>query len=351
MKKRPSAQPWTRQVESLRVPIIATSLAPVFIALATLILSGWDFSQILLGVFLPLQLIAGGFLGFRTFGKRGLKDAILMVFMVFLFAMVFVLLISVLVSLVTKGAQALSLHFIYENNRYVDTTTSLDYGGIGHAILGTIEIVGIATIISVPLGLLTAVYLRQSRGKHIAIVRTLVQSLSGLPSIVSGLFILAIMHFGNIQPSGFTGALALFPLMLPTVARVAEESLKLVPPELQMGALALGAPNYRAFFSVVLPAAKTGIVTAILLGVGRIIGETAPLLLTTIVSNTTNANPFNGPMTTLTTYVFTFLQANYSTSQLRAWGAALVLIILVAALFISARVFTRQKSSKPKRTK
>lgn len=348
MTTRPKVQPWQSQVRSLRLSIIVTSVVPALLAAGVLLLTQWDFSIVLLGVFLPLQLIFGGFLGARTFGRRGLADAIMMVGAVFLFAMVFVLLLSVLVSVITTGMSAMSPQFIYQNNRYVNTTTSLDFGGVGHAILGTLEIVLLASVIAVPLGIALAVYLTQSRAKHLAVIRTIVQALAGLPSIVSGLFILAFMHFVNLSASGFTGALALFPLMLPTVARVAEESLKLVPADLRMGALALGSPNYRAFFRVILPAAKTGIVTAILLGLARVIGETAPLLLTTTVSNVTNLNVFSGAIATLPTYIYSFLGSSYDVSQARAWGGALVLLALVAILFVAARVLTRKKSSKRK---
>jgi phosphate transport system permease protein len=351
MSTRPSVQPWDKQVRSMRGQIALVATLPAVIAVVTLSATKWDFSTVLLGVFLPIQLIAGMILGGVAFGKRGLKDAALMVLSVFLFAMVFVLLLSVFYSVLVNGAKILSPHFIYENNRYINTTTSTEYGGLGHAIIGTIEMVLTATIIAVPLGIAIAVYLTQSRAKHLPAIRIVVQGLSGLPSVVAGLFILAFMSLIGAHPAGIFGALALVPLMLPTVARVSEESLKLVPADLQMGSLALGAPNYRTFFSVILPAAKTGIVTALLLGVARILGETAPLVLTTTVGNTTNFNLFEGPMTALPTYIYSFLGSAYESSQLRAWGGALVLLILVGILFFSARIATRNKLSKRKMKK
>jgi phosphate transport system permease protein len=136
--------------------------------------------------------------------------------------------------------------------------------------------------------------------------------------------------------------------MLPTVARVAEESLKLVPADLRLAALALGAPNYRAFFQVILPAAKSGIITALLLGLARVVGETAPLILTTNANNGTNGNPFEGGIASLPTFVYSFLGSGYATSQQRAWGGALVLLMLVGVLFASARIFGRTKSLKSK---
>jgi phosphate transport system permease protein len=343
---RPSIQPWQTQNRSLLWSYVAVAVIPAVISALIFMFAKLDFSVILLGVFLPLQLVAGAILGFRVFGRKGLADAILMVLSVFLFAMVVILLSSVVYSVIQTGVQALSWHFIYQNSRYLDNTSPLDTGGIGHAILGTIEIVLVTTIITVPLGLSVAVYLTQSRAKHIPALRTVVQALSGLPSVVAGLFILSFIIIFHLDRSGFMGSLALLPIMLPTVARIAEESLKLVPADLRLGALALGAPNYKAFFSVILPAAKTGIVTAILLGVARVIGETAPLVLTTAMSPTTNLNIFAGPIATLPTYVFTTLQSVYTVSQIRAWGAALVLLLLVAIIFTSARVLSRPKSSK-----
>ena len=282
--------------------------------------------------------------------KRKIQDALLMTVAILFSSIVLVLLLSVLASVIFKGAEAMSPQFFTQNNVYVNTTTSLEYGGVGHAILGTLMIVLLTTLVAVPLGIAMAVYLTQSQSKTKNLVRTVTQALSGLPSVVSGLFILSFMSYAHLERSGFTGALALFPLMLPTVARVAEEALRLVPSDLRLAALALGAPNYRAFFQVILPAAKSGIVTALLLGLARVVGETAPLILTINANNGTNLNPFAGGIATLPTYVYGFLGSGYATSQLRAWGAALVLLVLVGILFGMARVLTRSKNSSKKST-
>jgi phosphate transport system permease protein len=166
--------------------------------------------------------------------------------------------------------------------------------------------------------------------------------MSGLPSVVAGLFVYSMLIVnGFTQYAGWAGSIALIPLMLPTVARVTEEALRLVPVELRNGALALGAPAWRAFLQVTLPAARTGILTAVLLGLARVIGETAPLLLTTMTSNVTNVNIFQGPIATLPTYIYTFITNGFDSSIQRAWGAALVIMILVAILFTSARLVAR----------
>jgi phosphate transport system permease protein len=323
------------------------STLPAATAALLAISFGWQFEFALLAVFLPLQLVAGLWLGTVTAGKRGRGDALLVIFTVFFSALVLVLLMSVLWSVVSNGAAAMSWQFFTQNNVYVSANTSLEYGGVGHSIIGTVLIVGLATVVTVPLGILIAVYLTETRGKTRGLIRTLIQAMSGLPSVVSGLFVYAaFIVTGITQYAGWAGSLALLPLMLPTVSRIAEESLRLVPADLRSAAVGLGAPNYRAFLQVVMPAAKSGLVTAILLGIARIIGETAPLVLTTFAAATTSVNIFNGPMSTLPTYLYGFISDPSIQSAQRAWGAALVMLILVGVLFTAARVMTRSRVGK-----
>ncbi len=279
-------------------------------------------------------------------GSRGFADGVLVVGSLLLAAVVFSLLLSVLWSVISAGSAAMSPQFLYQNNRYISTTTSLDYGGVGHAILGTLQLVLLATAVALPLGLAIAVYLTQTQSKLRNMVRSITQALAGLPSVVSGLFVLSIIAFLGAPKSGLFGAMALFPLMLPTVARVAEEALRLVPADLRLAALGLGAPNYRAFFQVILPAAKSGIITALLLGLARVVGETAPLILTIQANNATNLNPLDGGVATLPTYIYGFISAGYASSITRAWGASLVLLIIVGILFITARLLTGDKKKK-----
>jgi phosphate transport system permease protein len=260
-----------------------------------------------------------------------------------------VLLFSVLWSVLEAGFAALSPQFIYQNNVYVTPTTGLEIGGVGHAILGTLLVVGLSTLVTIPLGVATGVYLTETRAKSRGLIRVLLQAISGLPSIVSGLFVYSMLVVTGISAyAGWLGSLALVPLMLPTVARVTEESLKLVPQELRNGALGLGAPSWRAFLMVTLPAAQSGVVTAILLGVARVIGETAPLLTTTFAANNTSLNMVEGGLATLPTYIYNYISLGFDTSIQRAWGAALVLLILVGILFGAARYISRPKKAKKK---
>lgn len=343
-----TAEPW-KQISPANIAMIAVaSVLPIASGIFALVL-GLRFELSLLFVFLPIQLVLGIIAGRRVSGKRGQSDAVLQVFILFFAATVFILLVSVVWSVIAQGAKTISWQFITQNNTYISQSTSLEYGGVGHAIVGTLMLVALSTIVTVPLGIATAVYLTETRGRTRSVVRTLIQALSGLPSVVAGLFIYALFIASGItQFVGWAGSLALIPLMLPTVTRVAEETLILVPQELRNGALALGAPAWRSFWLVTMPAAKSGLITAVLLGIARIIGETAPLVVTTFASNGTNWNPFNGPIATLPTYLYGYIGSNYDTAVQRAWGAALVVLMLVAVLFIAARVVTRQKKSSKK---
>jgi phosphate transport system permease protein len=344
-----NAEPWKRKDPK---QVIGVSLAAILPALITWLIGmtiSADPTIAVVAIFLPLQLVAAGIMGVRIFGRRGIAESLLIVFTILLTILVGSLLLSVLWSVISAGAQTISWTFLSQNNVYISPTTSLDYGGVGHSIIGTLLIVGLTTVVTVPFGIAIAVYLTETRGKARGAIRILIQAMSGLPSVVAGLFVYsALIASGITQYAGWAGSLALLPLMLPTVARIAEEALRLVPADYRNGALALGAPAYRAFLQVTLPAAKTGIVTAVLLGIARIIGETAPLLLTTFAANNTSFNLFSGSMSSLPTYLYQYISNGNDTSTQRAWGAALVVLMLVGILFTTARVLGRSKKTTSK---
>ena len=347
-----SAEPWARSTASSRALQIFASIVPILIAAAAWYFGGVNLIVAVLFVLLPLLLVSTGLVGFMLKGKRGVPDAALIVMTIFLGTFVMVLLLSVVWSLVEAGFSALSPHFIYQNSNYVTPSDGLEFGGVGHAIVGTLLIVGLSTIITVPLGVATGVYLTETRANGRGFVRVILQAMSGLPSVVAGLFIYSMFIVTGVSEyAGWLGAFALVPLMLPTVSRVTEESLKLVPQELRNGALGLGASSWKAFFQVTLPAARSGVVTAVLLGVARVVGETAPLLLTVFPVSGTNFNLFAGGMATLPTYVYRFVSLGFDTAVARAWGAALVLMIMVGVLFGLARYISRPKSIKKKKVK
>ncbi|MFI1421829.1 phosphate ABC transporter permease PstA [Streptomyces sp. NPDC020731] len=221
-------------------------------------------------------------------------------------------------------------------------------GGIYHAILGTLEQVGLATLVSVPIGVLTAIYLVEyGRGKLAKAVTFFVDVMTGIPSIVAGLFILSLwVLILKMGPSGFAGSLALSILMIPVVVRSTEEMLKLVPNELREASLALGVPKWRTILKVVLPTSIGGIITGVMLAIARITGETAPVLLLVWGTDFINANPFQDPQESLPMYIY--LQwANSGGSGAafdRAWAAALTLIAFIMILNLVARGIARWKA-------
>jgi phosphate transport system permease protein len=245
----------------------------------------------------------------------------------------------------SKGAGGLSTHFFTQTMAAVGPQSKTTDGGGMHAIVGTLEQVAIAMVISVPVGLATAVYLNEVRGRFSLLVRTLVNAMSGVPSIVAGLFIYAvwILQFHHTF-SGFAAALALSILMLPTVTRTAEEVLRLVPDGLREASLALGSPEWRTVWSIVLPTARSGLITAVILGVARAVGETAPLIMTTFGSNSLNTDPFTDPQQALPLFVWGQYQLQLPGPLARAWTGALVLIVVVLILFSMARLIARSRS-------
>jgi phosphate transport system permease protein len=351
---RPAIEPWKVPNPARTTKIALASTIPGVLSIALTLLFSIDPAVAMILLFLPLQIISSVWAGRNIYGKKGQSDALLVIFTIFFSTFVGVLLVSLIWSVVVMGLKAMSWQFVSQNNIYITPTTSLEYGGVGHAVLGTLMMVGLSTLVTVPLGILVAVYLTETREKPRGAVRTLVQAMSGLPSVVAGLFVYSALIVGlGFGYGGWLGSLALIPLMLPTVARVAEESLRLVPQELRNGALALGAPAYRAFLQVTLPAAKSGLITAMILGVARVIGETAPLILTVNNTNGTNLD-LSQPMAALPTYIFQYIANTYDTSVQRAWGAALVVLILVTVLFTLARMVgktsvTAKKPSKKRK--
>ena len=344
MERPTEATPWKKRAGNFQTVIVIASVLPLIVSFAALNLAELSGAAILLTVFLPLQLLAAAVAAVFTRGRRGVADSQLNVLVFFATFFVVIMLGSILLSVISWGFKAVSPHFLYQNNVYITPTTSLEYGGAGHALIGSLLVVGLATLIAVPLGLAVAVYLTETKGRFKGPVRFLAQSMSGLPSIVAGLFVYALfIATGTVNLAGWLGSLALALLMLPTVVRMSEEVLKLVPGDLRSAALALGAPQRRTFFQVIMPTAKAGLITAVLLGVARIVGETAPLLLTTRLMSETSINPFYGDLATLPTFIFSNLTAGFDTGRARAWAAAFLLLAVVGLIFGTTRALTSQK--------
>jgi len=277
-------------------------------------------------------------------GWRRTKNRIATALMYLSFVLVLIPLVFVLITVIVRGAKVISWQFL-TSGPIPPQTLPADVGGIGPAVLGTLLIVALATAIAVPLGILGAIYLNEygNRGVLARLIGFFADVMTGVPSIVMGLFIFSIwvLHFGY---SGLAGAFALGCLMLPVVIRSTDEMLKLVPNPLREGSYALGATKARVTMTVVLPAAIGGIVSGALLAIARAAGETAPLLFTILTVYTANPNVFSGPNTAIPAQIFANAVSPYTGAQDRAWGAALTLIVIAFVLMIVARFITARFS-------
>jgi phosphate transport system permease protein len=254
-----------------------------------------------------------------------------------------------------KGIVALRPSFFVHDQRGVTPTMPATAGGGLHAIIGTIEQVGLALLISLPLGAAAAFFLNESRSRLRRPVRIFVDAMSGMPSIVSGLFIYATLiiplakYNSLFSFDGFMASLALSMTMMPTICRAIEVVLRLVPNGLREAGLALGASRAKVVLSVVLPTASTGVATAAILGIAREAGETAPLLFTAFGYNLYNANPFNGPQESLPLFIYRFVRTQSTADIQRGYAGALVLLMLILSLFVVARIIGRDRSVASKR--
>jgi len=247
-------------------------------------------------------------------------------------------LLVILCYVIVQGAGALNRDFLTQ----LPHPVGVPGGGVGNGILGTFIILGIAIVMAVPIGLLTAIYLSLfGRGPIPEALRFLSDVLSGVPSIAIGLFAYAVLVAPLKHFSAFSASFAFMMLMLPLLVRTSEQAIRSVPQTVREGALALGMSNFRATVSIVIPTAMPAIITALLLAIARVIGETAPLLFTAFGSQFWESNP-NRPMAVLALQVFTYAISPYPSWQTQAWGGALLLIGAVFVLSLGARLMLRR---------
>ncbi len=299
-----------------------------------------------------LFLMASFALSASVEGRRQAKDRLAAHIVTGFFILALAPLLSLAWGTLASGIERFDLQFFTYSMRNVIG----DGGGAVHAIWGTLIITGMATLISVPIGLMTAIYLVEygSRHKLASAIRFFVDVMTGIPSIVAGLFAYTLfaMIFGPGTKVGVAGAVALSVLMIPTVVRSTEEMLRLVPNELREASYALGVPKWRTIVRVVLPTSLAGIITGVVLAIARIIGETAPLLVTAGMNPSLNTNPFDAPMATLPVFVY----YQYVTPGIpqdpyhaRAWAGALTLILMVMLLNLLGRLIAWKFAPKPGR--
>jgi phosphate transport system permease protein len=328
--------------------------AIVVAVILALLLGSWVGGIIVAGV---VFLIAYPLWSALVEGRRKATDRLVTELIWTAFLIVCVPLVWVIVTVLVKGVPHLSWTFLTTTMR---NHTPGPTGGVGHAIVGTLIITALASVIAVPIGLLAAIYLVEyGRGSRLArAVTFFVDVMTGIPSIVAGLFAIAlfVLIFGPAVHMAFTASVALAVLMLPTVVRSAEEMLRLVPSDLREAAYALGVPKWRTIMKVVIPTSLGGIVTGVMLAIARVIGETAPILVTVGFMTQMNANPFTKDqgMATLPTYIFNQYASPdivscplgsavcpASPSVPREWAAALILILIVMVLNLVARIIGR----------
>lgn len=257
-------------------------------------------------------------------------------------------LVSTIVFVLYRGWQPLlNLNFFVDDMAGVGPRDPFDEGGIAHAILGSAIQLGIAVAVTLPLGIGTAVFMTEVGGRFATVVRTIVEAMTALPSIVAGLFVYTVLIVALGFPrSGFAAAMALSVMMLPIIARAADVVLRVVPGGLREASLALGASRWRTVWHVVLPTARPGLATALILGVARGVGETSPVLLTSGAASFFVTDPTDGVMNSLPLFIFNGARSPEPMMIERAFAAAAVLLVLVLVLFVVARLVARPKRAR-----
>lgn len=234
------------------------------------------------------------------------------------------------------------LNFFGDDMSGVGPKDAFERGGIAHAILGSLIQLGIGLAITLPLGIGTAVFMTEVGGRFARLVRTIVEAMTALPSIVAGLFIYTVFIIALGQPrSGLAAGLAIAVMMLPIIARAADVVLRVVPGGLREASLALGASRWRTVWHVVLPTARPGLATAVILGAARGVGETSPVLLTSGAAAFFVVGPTDGAMNSLPLFIYSNVRSGEEQAIIRAFGAASVLLMLVLLLFVIARLLAR----------
>ena len=290
-------------------------------------------------LFLPIGTVAQFFWARYKYGAKAAKDVIASSIMMTGAIAVFIPVISIVLTTFVKGLPGISPSLFTNDMGEASFIDPVEMGGLLHAIVGTLFLILISVLISVPMGMLTALYLTEIRGPGSRFIQFMVQAMSGVPSVVAGLFIFsAVILTTPLDTSGFVASLALSILMIPTVTRASQEVLLLIPNDLREAGLAMGATQWRTVAMIVVPAAKSGLITASILGVARIAGETAPLIFTLGGADKLNTNPVYGIQSALPFYIWTGFRLGTPESVQRSWSGILVLLVIVLVLFTIARL-------------
>jgi len=340
-------RPWEPSTRE-KTQKLGNLVASLVLAIALFFLTGLDGKIGFFAAFF-LSFLAVTFVSeFKRAGKPAAQDSLLTTISRFAITLAVIPILSILGTVIAKGWRGLHWGLFTQDMSQATVNDPITNGGMLAAIVGTLVMVGLALVFTLPISILTALYLTEIKGRFARPIRFLVQAMSGVPSIVAGLFILSsIVYPITGERSGLMGSLALAILMIPTVARTAEEVLLLIPNDLREAGLALGATQWRTVAMVVVPAVKSGLVTAVILGIARVIGETAPILLVSGGGEATNFNPVSGPMGSIPYYVWkAFLLGGTEESSQRTWAGLLVLLVWVLLLFTAARFISSRNQKR-----
>jgi phosphate transport system permease protein len=337
------SKPWKPTPKQLLPDLIGaiTAVATSLIVVAVTPLAG---ALGLIATFITVSIVVASLISWIRQDRKAAANSVSTILIYFLAAFVLLPVVSIIFEIIRKGAPGLSVGIFFNDMSVTSSDAPLNEGGLLHALVGSLYVVALATVVSIPIGLLTALYLTEVNGKAAGIVRFFVQAMSGVPSIVAGLFIYAVwmISFGGTYTTA-AGSMALAILMIPTIARTAEEVLKLIPTDLREAGLALGATQWKTVALVVIPAARSGLITAVILGVARVAGETAPLLLTMGGNDAINWNPFSGNNSALPFYIWKNFGLGTETAIARAWTGIFVLMVVVMIFFTLTRILGNKK--------
>jgi phosphate transport system permease protein len=324
--------------------LVATAVAGVALTLVLFALTGFAGRADFLVVAAIFVVAAVGAVSWWVEGRRRAVDRVATSGALLALLLTLLPLGFVIGYVIKEGKTRFNLSFLTHSMANIGPLQS--NGGVYHAAIGTLEQVLLASLIAVPLGLMVAIYITEYGGNFLATaVRFLIDVMTGIPSIVAGLFVLAFWIIAlNQQFTGFAGALALAILELPIVVRTSEEMIRLVPSSLREASYALGVPKWKTVLRIVLPTASTGITTGVMLAIARVIGETAPVLLVVGGNNFINNNPFSGAQGSLPLFIFQNALTSSTFNVQRAWAAALTLILIVVVLYVAARLLTRRNA-------
>ena len=305
----------------------------------------WDGPLVFVAVTVVLGIVLLAVITAIDAGRPEVVDRIVTTVITLAAGLVGLALVSTVLFIFAKGYKPLlHLNTFFDDMSGVAARDPLDKGGVAHAIVGSLIEVGIAILVAIPLGIGTAIYMTEIGGKFARVVRTIVEAMTALPSIVAGLFIYTTLIVGlGVPRSGLAAAMALGVMMLPIIARASDVVLRVVPGGLREASLALGASRWRTVWHIVLPTARPGLATAVILGVARGIGETSPVLLTSGAASFMVTNPTDGVMNSLPLFIFSTVRSGEPLYIERAYGAAAILLAIVLVLFVTARLLARPR--------